>query len=187
MTTASSIDTKALTSAQTSLNAPNPGLALQPMRESHIGQAVSLISRTMNAEEGGYAAQTLHLHFSSRNHGVDDGRTLYVLMDGSQIIGLVGLHHYAWGPPENVWLSWFALDPLFQGQAIAQPMLEAAIAHARKHNFMKFFIETYSTPDFARARAFYRSQGFEEVGVIPEWLPRGGSMVVLYKDLSQCP
>lgn len=160
--------------------------AIRPMEESHIGQATSLISRAMNTEEGGYAAQTLHLHFSSRKSGIDDGRILYVLAGESRIVGVVGLHHYAWGPPENVWLSWFALDPLLQGQGLAPRLLDAVTTEARERHFMKFFIETYSTPEFARARAFYRVQGFEEVGTIPGWLPSGGSMVVLYKDLTPC-
>ena len=78
----------------------------------------------MNPEEGGYAAQTLHLHFSSRKSGIDDGRILYALANGPKIVGVVGLHHYAWGPPENVWLSWLALDPQLQDQGFAPRMLE---------------------------------------------------------------
>lgn len=186
MTTASTIATEATDSSPIRADALASELALQPMRESHIGQAVSLISRAMNPEEGGYAAQTLHLHFSSRKNGVDDGRILYVLATGPKIVGVVGLHHYAWGPPENVWLSWFALDPELQGQGLAPRMLEAVMAQAKRHHFMKFYIETYSTPEFARARAFYRAQGFAEVGGIPGWLPEGGAMVVLYKDLASC-
>lgn len=174
------------------IEAPNPahaagasnGLVLSPLQEPHIGQAVSLISRAMNPEEAGYAAQTLHLHFSSRKSGVDDGRTLYVVTDGSKIVGVAGLHHGAWGPTENAWLSWFALDPQLHGQGIADWMLDAIMAEAKRNHFMKLFIETYSTSEFARARAFYRAQGFAEVGGIPGWLPSGGDMVVLYKDLT---
>ena len=185
MTTASIIATETPGSSRVHADALGAELALQPMQEAHIGQAVSLISRVMNPEEGGYAAQTLHLHFTSRKSGVDDGRILYVLTSGSRLAGVVGLHQYTWGPSENVWLSWFALDPLLQGQGFAARMLEAVMAEARQHHFMKLFIETYSTPEFARARAFYRAQGFAEVGGIPGWLPDGGSMVVLYKDLAQ--
>lgn len=160
---------------------------LRPMEEPEIGQAVTLISRAMNLEEGGYAAQTFHQHFSCRRQEIDDGRRVFVLAGGSKIIGVVGLHHYAWGPPENVWLSWFALDPPLHGQDIASFMMDAAIAEARNHHFMKLFIETYSTPEFARARAFYAAQGFAECGALPGWLPSGASMVVFYKDLTQCP
>jgi len=186
MTTASTIATEAPASSPFHANALEAEFAFHPMQESQIGQAVSLISRAMNPEEGGYAAQTLHLHFSSRKSGIDDGRTIYVLARGPRIVGVVGLHHYAWGPPENVWLSWFALDPQLQGQGCAGRMLEAVIAKAKQNHFMKFFIETYSTTEFARARSFYRAQGFAEVGGIPGWLPDGGSMVVLYKDLTPC-
>lgn len=157
-----------------------------PMREEHIGRTVSLVSRAMNPEEGGYAAQTLHLHFSARKAGIDDGRVLHVLADRGRIVGTAGLHHYAWGPPENVWLSWFALDPNLHGRGLAASLLEAVAEDARQRNFMNLYIETYSTPLFARARGFYRAQGFAEVGGIPRWLPDGGSMVVFYKDLTSC-
>ena len=187
MTTASTIASEALVSASSRASTSQTELALHPMQEANIGQAVSLISRAMNPEEGGYAAQTLHLHFSSRKNGVDDGRILYILTRCMKIVGVVGLHHYAWGPPENVWLSWFALDPQLQGQGLAGRMLGAVMDQARQHRFMKLFIETYSTPEFARARSFYRAQGFKQVGRIPCWLPDGGAMVVLYKDLSPCP
>ena len=49
---------------------------------------------------------------------------------------------------------------------------------------MKFFIETYSTPEFARARAFYEAQGFTQIGEIQSYLPNGGDMVIFYKDLT---
>jgi GNAT superfamily N-acetyltransferase len=157
---------------------------LRPMEEADIGQAVSLISRVMNPDEGGYAAQAMHLHFSCRRQGINDGRIFYVLSYGPRILGIVGLHHYAWGPPENVWLSWFALDPELQGQGIASRLLDAVIAEAKRHNFMKFFIETYDSPEFARARAFYRAQGFQEAASIPHWLPGGGAMVVFYREIA---
>ena len=87
------------------------GLALRPMVERDIGDAVCLISRAMNAREGNQAQETLRFHFSCRRHGIDDGRRYYILTQGSAINGIAGLHHYVWGPPENVWLAWFAVEP----------------------------------------------------------------------------
>ena len=63
-------------------------------------------------------------------------------------------------------------------------LLDAITLEAKQHGYMKFFIETYSTPEFARARAFYEAQGFAQIGEIQSYLPNGGDMVVFYKDLT---
>ena len=99
------------------------------------------------------------------------------------MIGLAGLHHYCWGPPENVWLSWFAVEPERHGTGLGPLLLSAMTEEAQKRGFQRFFIETYSTPEFARARAFYAAQGFQEVAKIPTWLSNGGDMVVFLKNL----
>jgi len=154
------------------------------MQETDLSAAVALVSRTMNPAEGKYARKTFEHHFRCLRHEIDDGRTHFVLAGGDSILGLVGLHAYPWGPPENVWLSWFALDPRLQGQGWGSAMLDIVTYEARHRNFMKFYIETYSTPEFSRARAFYRAHGFRQVGGIPSYLPDGGDMVVFYKSLN---
>ncbi len=183
MTTVSPIAAPAPSPRRFKARVRGENFALRPMEEADIGRAVSLICRAMNADEGGYAAQTLHLHFTSRKSGVDDGRFLYVLGDGIKIAGVAGLHHGPWGPPENVWLSWFALDPRFQRQGLGSAMLQAVIREARRSHFMNLYIETYSTPEFARARKFYRAHGFRQVGHIQSIMPTGGDAVVFYKSL----
>lgn len=184
MTTASNIASATLPSGRKRVSALPNGFALRPLEERDIGPVVSLVCRAMNPDEGGYAAQTLHLHFASRKSGVDDGRLLYVLGKGPTVAGIVGLRGNAWGPPENAWLSWFALDPSLQGQGLGAAMLEAVTRKARQRHFMKLYVETYSTPEFARARALYRARGFRQVGRIQSVMPGGGNVVVFYKPLA---
>ena len=154
------------------------------MQPPDMDSTAALVARAMNPDEGQYARKTFEHHFACRHHGIDDGRTLFVLTRGSEVLGIVGLHSQPWGPPENVWLSWFAVDPLLQGRGLGSAMLDAVTREARHRHFMKFYIETYSTQEFARARAFYRARGFRPVGQVESYLPDGGNMVVYYKPLT---
>jgi GNAT superfamily N-acetyltransferase len=130
------------------------------MVQSDIGSVARLIGHAMNADEGKQALDTFDAHFSSKSHGIDDGRSYYVLAQDIDARGVVGLHQYLWGPPENVWLAWFAVDPELHGRGLGAFLLDAITHKAKQLGYMKFFIETYSTPEFDRARAFYRAKGF---------------------------
>lgn len=154
------------------------------MEESDIDAAVRLIGRAMNTDEGLQALETFRFHFACKRHGIDDGRRYYVLVESRAVEGIVGLHHYVWGPAENVWLAWFAVDPDCRGRGVGTLLLDGATENARRLGYWKVFIETYSTPEFADARAFYRAKGFVRAGRVQSYLANGGDMVVFYKDLT---
>lgn len=156
---------------------------LRSMTTADIIPCVRLIHRAMNLAEARQASETFHYHFSCRRQGLDDGRTYHVMAGQASIVGLVGLHHYAWEPPENVWLAWFAVDPDHQGRGLGTFLLNAITEQARQLGFQKLFVETYSTPEFAQARTFYRAHGFAQVGKIRAYLPDSGDMIVFYKEL----
>jgi len=156
------------------------------MNAADITPCVRLIRRAMDDDEARQARQTFRFHFACRRHGLDDGRAYYVLDADATICGLAGLHHYHWGPPENVWLAWFAVDPARQGRGLGTLLLEAMTHEARRRGYTKFFVETYSTPQFARARAFYRAHGFIQAGRVRSYLAAdAGDMIVFFKILSQ--
>ena len=154
------------------------------MAPPDIEPATRLIRRAMSTTEARQALETFHFHFGCEHHGLEDGRTYYVLPDSTSIRGLVGLHRYIWGPPENVWLAWFAVDPDLQGQGLGSLLLQAVVREAQSRAFSKLFVETYSTPEFDAARRFYRSHAFVEVGSIESYLPCGGDMVVFCRHLT---
>ena len=145
----------------------------------------ALITSAMNADEGFQAAETIHKHFAMAGAGISDGRTYFVYRDGGSIAGLAGLHYYEWGPKENVWLGWFAVHPSHQGRGIGKSLLELVEKKAIEAGYKKFFVETYSSPTFARAREFYARQGFAVVGQIANYLPDGADMVVFGKSLGR--
>lgn len=153
------------------------------MSGADVEGVARLISSAMNADEGNQARETLDFHFTCRLHGMDDGRTYYVLADTTSIQGVVGLHRYLWGPPENVWLAWFAVDPKLLGTGCGTRLLDYILDRATNGGYRKLYIETYSTPEFAAARRFYETKGFALAGGVQSYLPGGGDMVVYAREL----
>lgn len=153
------------------------------MQEHDIEEAVRLVSVTMNQTEGRWARKTMQFHFQCERHQITDGRAYYIWKAEGQIKGLVGLHHYIWGPKENVWLAWFAVHPDCQRQGRGRKLLNAMERIAVGLGYQKFLVETYKHSDFDKARSFYEANAFREIGVISDYLPDGSAMVVYAKKI----
>lgn len=160
---------------------------LEPMGEGDIDAAAALVARAMNADEGRWAGRTMRFHFGCRAHGLDDGRSYFVRRQNGALVGLVGLHHAVWGPEENVWLAWFAVDRDWQGQGLGRKLLAAIEQIAAVRGFRKLLVETYEHADFDKARRFYERNGFRRTGRIADYLPDGSPMVVYAKRLGSSP
>jgi len=154
------------------------------MGDNDIEAVVDLIGRAMNQQEAVQAEMTFEHHFKCAQARINDGRQYFVLKLEIGVVGVVGLHHYSWGPSQNIWLAWFAIEPAAQGSGFGQLLLDAIIQRAQECGYAKLFIETYSTAEFGKARAFYRSNGFVRVGHVKGYLEDGGHMVVFYKALT---
>lgn len=153
------------------------------MRREDSHKAASLIERAMNPKEAKYAQTAFERHFAMRDVGSHDGRYYFLAWNAGELVGITGLHHWAWGPEENVWLGWFAVEPLRQGTGLGTWMLSATEQEARELGFKKLFVETYDHPDFKGAIDFYRTKGFRHAGSIKWWLSDDESMVVMMKRL----
>ena len=153
------------------------------MTEPDMEDAVDLIAEAMNRDEAGWARETMEFHFACKKNDIDSGRGYYVWRDQGRIQGLVGLHRYLWGPRENVWLAWFAVHPELHGTGVGSAMLDEVEERARQAGYRKFLIETYDGPTFEKARSFYQSKGFSQVGRIENYLPDGSAMLVFGKEL----
>jgi ribosomal protein S18 acetylase RimI-like enzyme len=165
-------------------NKKGASASMTRMKAGDIRVAAALVGRAMNADEGRWAARTMHFHFACQSHGLDDGRCYYVSKQGGTLRGLVGLHHTVWGPEENVWLAWFAVDPDCQGQGVGRMLLTEIERVAAKQGFRRLLVETYEHPDFDKARRFYKRHGFRRTGQIADYLPDGSSMAVYAKMLA---
>lgn len=158
-------------------------LALEPFERDHLVSCVSLIARAMNADEGRWAKTAAEFHLRCRDLGIDDGRRYWVYREAGHARGVVGLHHYSWGPPENVWLAWFAVEPARQGQGLGTRLITAVEAEASRMGYQKLFIETYASETFEVARNFYENRGYRRAGCIDDYLSGGTAMVVFMRRL----
>ncbi len=157
--------------------------ALEPMGEGDIEAAAGLVARAMNPDEGRWAARTMRFHFGCQAHDLDDGRMYHVFKQGGVIVGLVGLHHVIWGPEQNIWLAWFAVDPDCQGQGLGRKLLTAIERVAVGKGYRRLLVETYEHADFDKARHFYERSGFCRAGHVSDYLPDGSPMIVYAKRL----
>jgi GNAT superfamily N-acetyltransferase len=156
---------------------------LVPMKKGDMPKAVALIRRAMNQDEADWANRTMRFHFDCAENKLDDGRHYFVWQNDSKVLGIAGLHHYNWGPKDNVWLGWFALDPDLQGKGLGSNLFDEMVSLAKKMGFRKIFIETYMSPTFEKAGKFYQNKGFKPAGEIENYLPDGEAMIVYLKVL----
>jgi len=153
------------------------------MKKEDIPEAIDLIRITMNQDEADWASRTMHFHFNCAENSLDDGRYYFVWQNDSKVLGIAGLHHCNWGPKENVWLGWFALDRALHGKGLGSKLFDEMVSLAKSMGFKKMFIETYISPTFEKARKFYLNKGFKPAGEIGNYLPDGEAMIVYLKVL----
>jgi len=154
---------------------------LVAMHADHVDAATEIMALGRNEEVGARAHATFRRHFEMQRLGLDDGRRYFVWMQDDRVAGVTGLHHYSWGPDENVWLAYFGVHPDFRRHGIGAAML-TEMQRLAKLSYRKFFIETHGSNE--RAHGFYESQGFREAGTISEYNPDGAPMKVFVKDLA---
>jgi RimJ/RimL family protein N-acetyltransferase len=153
---------------------------LVPMHAGHIDAATEVMALGRNEIVGTRARATFELHFRLKEIGVDDGRSYYVWLRDGRVAGVTGLHHYTWGPDENVWLAYFGVHPDFGRLGIGAAML-SEMQRLAKASYRRLFIETHGANE--SAHRFYQSQGFREAGSIADYNPDGAPMKVFVKEL----
>jgi ribosomal protein S18 acetylase RimI-like enzyme len=80
-------------------------------------------------------------------------------------------------------LSWFAVDPEYQDKGVGSRLIDLITEMARQAGYKKLLVETYSSTTFEKARGFYKSKNFSEIGRIEDYLPDGTAMVVFGKSI----
>lgn len=87
---------------------------------------------------------------------------------------------------DGVWnMLMLAVDPEHHRGGLGRELVAAVEAALRglEEPATALVVETSSTEDFARARAFYAAVGYTEVGRVPHYYGRGDDKVVLWKTL----
>lgn len=126
--------------------------------------------------------------WETRTDGVEAGMVVpIVARDGARIIGCTVLL-YAWNPnsPHRGEISKVLVHSSARRQGLGRRLMDAAEARAREDGRWLLVLDTVTDSD---ADAFYRSLGWREVGVIPDFaLQPDGELTpttVFYKDVRQ--
>ena len=153
------------------------------MQQQDVRAAVDLIARAMNPFEADLSEKTFDFYFTCISNTVDSARQYYCAWQDDELCGLVGLHHYRWGPPANTWLSWFAVHPDCRRRGIGKRMIDYIQHVALILGYSKLLVETYDSVEFAEARRFYDKQGFKQLGQIEKYIDDKVAMLVYGKRL----
>lgn len=126
--------------------------------------------------------------WASRIDGVEAGMVVpFVARDGARIVGSTVLL-YAWNPnsPHRGEISKVLVHSSARRLGLGRQLMAAAEARARDDGRWLLVLDTVTSSD---ADAFYRSLGWREVGVIPDFaLQPDGALTpttVFYKDLRE--
>ena len=78
-------------------------------------------------------------------------------------------------------MYWIAAHPDFQGRGIAQALDEYAVRFVRERNGYLLIAETSSQPSYARTRAFYQKQRYDELARIADYYKPGDDLILYGK------
>lgn len=78
-------------------------------------------------------------------------------------------------------LYWIAVDPRARGRGVAGVLCAALEHHARETGAKNIRVETSSEDEYAAATRFYRRQGFDECGRIPDFYRVGEDLLTFVK------
>jgi ribosomal protein S18 acetylase RimI-like enzyme len=87
------------------------------------------------------------------------------------------------GNPHAWELLWIGVSPSAQGKGVAASLLYDAENTAKTNGARLLLISTSSTDATARARAFYKNHGFDQVGRIPNYYGEGDDKILFHKGL----
>ena len=115
--------------------------------------------------------------FNAKTLGIDDGRWLAIFVRGDDGEITAGLQGWTWAGTAYVDTFWIRED--LRRHGLGQRMLETAEAEAVRRGCTVMQLSTHSY----QAPAFYRRQGYEEIGALPGW-PAGTTRHFFAKTLA---
>jgi ribosomal protein S18 acetylase RimI-like enzyme len=83
---------------------------------------------------------------------------------------------------DSTWhLYWLCVDPEFRRQGVAAALQSSLESTVRECGGERIVVETAGRAEYLAARAFYRANGYEECGSIPDYYRQGDSCILLCK------
>lgn len=100
--------------------------------------------------------------------------------------GPLGVAYYQAKPAaDRVWdLTMIAVQPAYQGRGRGAAMLHRVEEDLRERDQRLLLVDTSSSPQYDRTRAFYVKCGYEKEARIRDYWMAGDDLVVFRKDLT---
>ncbi len=81
-------------------------------------------------------------------------------------------------------LYWIVVHPVYQNQGAGSLLLNYAQQDLKRRQARLLLIETSSLPAYAKPRAFYTKNGFQEIARIKDYYEKGDDKIIFGKVLS---
>lgn len=112
----------------------------------------------------------------------------FVAIDGNKIVGFITYASSSDAPVGDVVeLTWIGVRPEYQHQGVGKRLLrsleERLIAQAIRVLQVSTLAESVVYEPYARTRAFYRANGFQDCRVDRGYFPNGDDRLLLRKEL----
>lgn len=154
-------------------------VALRPAEIGDVAQLRELARAAYPDTLLSLCLETLDFHEQCLQHGLDDGRSLFVLERQAQPIGGCGLHRYIWGPRDVCWGSWFFIAPQFRRPGLALLMFRALVCEAKAMGFTRLYVETPAAdPHYARLALYLPRGGFKLEASLPDHYAPGVDQLI---------
>ena len=134
--------------------------------------AIQLVRKTMGEE------LSFMFKYALNNN---KARSLWGYYKENKLVGICGL--LGTSNPDNVWFSWFAVDPALQKKGLGKFMLDFIEDKACNKNYKRLFVETHDNKIFLGAMRFYKKHGFIAVGHLLHQLKDDSTTLYYMKEL----
>ena len=115
--------------------------------------------------------------------GDESSGYLFLIADGAEGIDGYTCFGPISGTERRYELYWIAVNPKCRGTKLAERLLSATEDAVRELGGPWLFAETSTRADYAPARKFYTSHGYQLLAEIPEWHADGDGLAIYGRKL----
>jgi len=150
-------------------------LEIREMRKEDTQAVIKIIKETMLADDIRVAKRTFKRYFQPE---ANFPTKYWVAVQEGEVIGITGFYQHL----NSFWLGWFAVKSKYQRNGLGKVLLAKTEEAGRKLSWKELWVLTSSLPEFARARRFYKKEGFKETE-LPNYPWQEEDTLILKKEL----
>jgi ribosomal protein S18 acetylase RimI-like enzyme len=157
--------------------------SIREMSRHDVDRVVEIIS-AHHKIDGDMAAEYYRQYFSDKDRVASPReRNVVATVDPGEVVGVAGFCPDEYGSLSVLWLTWFYVDPKYQGRGIGTKLLKYVIDAVRKLGIRKLYVDTSSDESYAAAVTMYKRFGFREEGRLLHYYDDGEHCLILGLEL----